>query len=262
MGNKKIIIIVVVAVVVFLLAVFFIKKSEFFLKKQPVTTQVVNTDPEKLDDYHLQKKAIKENNISICKELVNGGIQKCIFSVVLSNGNFVLCKELELGELQEKCYAESEYHSALSSNNMDSCNVVRDTGLKKRCFSEFFRKINVLDDCPDNEFLSLCQDMIYKKNAYEIGDIVDCDNISSVVLRDDCQRTVENKPKDSDGDGLLDVDEKARGTNLFETDTDGDGLNDYEEIYEHHTAPRNPDTDGDGYSDGDEVKNGFNPKGE
>lgn len=45
--------------------------------------------------------------------------------------------------------------------------------------------------------------------------------------------------KDSDFDGLSDIDEKKYNTDI-----------------------NNPDTDNDGYSDGDEVKNGFNPNGE
>jgi len=49
----------------------------------------------------------------------------------------------------------------------------------------------------------------------------------------------ETADQDTDGDGLIDTDEKLYGTD-----------------------PNNPDTDGDGFSDGDEVKNGFNPLGE
>ncbi len=60
--------------------------------------------------------------------------------------------------------------------------------------------------------------------------------------------------KDRDGDGLLDKDEKARGTNRKLADTDGDGLNDGEEVLTYNTDPLKADTDGDGLSDSDEVK--------
>jgi hypothetical protein len=68
-------------------------------------------------------------------------------------------------------------------------------------------------------------------------------------------------PPDSDGDGLIDTEEVAAGTNPIEADTDHDGLNDYEELKVWRTNPLNPDTDGDGFPDGQEVQNGYNPNG-
>lgn len=69
------------------------------------------------------------------------------------------------------------------------------------------------------------------------------------------------KFKDSDADGLFDIDEKKLGTNPKKRDSDNDGLNDYEEVQIYGTDPLNPDTDKDGIKDGDEVKRGQNPKG-
>jgi len=60
--------------------------------------------------------------------------------------------------------------------------------------------------------------------------------------------------KDRDGDGLLDKDEKARGTNPKMADTDGDGLNDGEEVLTYRTDPLKADSDGDGLGDADEIK--------
>ncbi|HEB67353.1 MAG TPA: TIGR03790 family protein [Gammaproteobacteria bacterium] len=69
---------------------------------------------------------------------------------------------------------------------------------------------------------------------------------------------VATATSDYDGDGMLDVDELAAGTNPTVTDTDGDGLSDGDEI----TAGTNPlssDTDGDGATDGAEVSAGTDP---
>jgi len=71
-----------------------------------------------------------------------------------------------------------------------------------------------------------------------------------------------NQPLDSDGDGLSDDDERARGTNPQSADTDADGLSDREEVMIYETDPTNPDTDGDTFLDGDEVKSGYNPNGD
>lgn len=66
---------------------------------------------------------------------------------------------------------------------------------------------------------------------------------------------------DSDGDGLMDGEERRLGTNLNNSDSDGDGLFDREEVRVYKTDPLNPDTDGDGYRDGDEVRDEYNPNG-
>jgi outer membrane protein OmpA-like peptidoglycan-associated protein len=58
---------------------------------------------------------------------------------------------------------------------------------------------------------------------------------------------------DSDGDGLLDSEERRIGTDPHNPDTDGDGLTDGQEVKTYMTDPLNPDTDGDGLSDGDEI---------
>ncbi|MFC5370528.1 LPXTG cell wall anchor domain-containing protein, partial [Arcanobacterium bovis] len=63
---------------------------------------------------------------------------------------------------------------------------------------------------------------------------------------------------DTDGDGLNDGDEIAKGTDPLKPDTDGDGVSDGDEIT-HGTDPNKADTDGDGVSDGDEITEGTDP---
>ncbi|MCX6780733.1 MAG: hypothetical protein NT003_01300 [Candidatus Magasanikbacteria bacterium] len=67
--------------------------------------------------------------------------------------------------------------------------------------------------------------------------------------------------KDSDKDGLTDVQEAKLGIDPNNPDTDGDGLTDGAEVNIWGTDPLKKDTDGDGYTDGQEVLNGYNPKG-
>ena len=87
---------------------------------------------------------------------------------------------------------------------------------------------------------------------------------------------------DADGDGLLNTNETAFGTNPRRSDTDFDGLGDADEIYTYGTDPRiqdmdrdgltdgaeilifgtdpiSTDSDGDGFADGYEVSNGYDP---
>lgn len=85
--------------------------------------------------------------------------------------------------------------------------------------------------------------------------------------------TNENK-KDTDQDGLSDLEEKQYGTEAGspndilkgnetilarDKDTDGDGLSDYDEVHKYLTNPTLADTDSDGLTDGQEIKAGTNP---
>jgi outer membrane protein OmpA-like peptidoglycan-associated protein len=59
---------------------------------------------------------------------------------------------------------------------------------------------------------------------------------------------------DSDGDGLIDLDEGKWKTDPHNPDSDGDGLLDGEEVHRYSTDPLNPDSDMDLLTDGQEVK--------
>lgn len=80
--------------------------------------------------------------------------------------------------------------------------------------------------------------------------------ISLTVVDDDDATTVVNRNvtvyEDSDGDGLLDRNESALGTDPQMPDTDGDGVADGREV-DLGADPLALDTDGDGLPDGREV---------
>lgn len=62
--------------------------------------------------------------------------------------------------------------------------------------------------------------------------------------------------RDTDGDGLIDVEELARGTDPSDADTDDDGIKDGVEVYgQNPTNPLERDTDGDSLADGHEDFN-------
>jgi hypothetical protein len=61
---------------------------------------------------------------------------------------------------------------------------------------------------------------------------------------------------DSDGDGLINFDEYANGTNPNNPDSDGDSLNDGLEVNILGTDPNLADSDSNGILDGDEDSDG------
>ncbi len=65
--------------------------------------------------------------------------------------------------------------------------------------------------------------------------------------------------RDSDGDGLTNIEEVNMDLDPGAPDTDGDGTIDGEEVLAYATDPLLVDTDGDGASDAWEIENGFDP---
>ncbi len=89
----------------------------------------------------------------------------------------------------------------------------------------------------------------------------DSDHDGLTDIEEKALGTDPNNP-DTDGDGISDGDEvKKYKTNPLNPDTDGDGISDYDEIFIYKTNPLSSDTDGDGYRDLDEINNGYNPIG-
>ena len=95
------------------------------------------------------------------------------------------------------------------------------------------------------------------------------DPMAQTVTRESCvvvRPKADERPADSDGDGIPDADEASLGTDPLRRDTDGDGLSDYEEL-PLGTDPLAPngydaarDSDGDGLADLDEAtRHGTDP---
>ena len=91
-----------------------------------------------------------------------------------------------------------------------------------------------------------------EKNCFERiagykGDPDICNSLSDTRDRDDCRKWTSSKNDflpstslwklDSDGDGLLNIQEKVFNTSIANADTDGDGVNDYEETMVNMTNP-------------------------
>lgn len=73
--------------------------------------------------------------------------------------------------------------------------------------------------------------------------------------------TAEETASSTNSTGLGTAEENsAANTQDIDKDTDGDGLTDVDEA-RYGTDLKNPDSDGDGYLDGAEVKSGYNPTG-
>ncbi|MBT3865243.1 hypothetical protein HOF67_04415 [Candidatus Peregrinibacteria bacterium] len=104
----------------------------------------------------------------------------------------------------------------------------------------------------------------YCENKYGIDDPNADPDEDGLINSDECYYGTDPNDYDTDDGGVGDGDEVKYGTNpLYGEDdlydTDGDGLLDVEEIQIYHTDPHDPDTDDGGVYDGAEVQNQTDP---
>lgn len=94
----------------------------------------------------------------------------------------------------------------------------------------------------------------------DLSDYIELFVISSdPLLKDTDADGIKDGDEDADGEGITNLNELEKGTDLSKVDTDSDKLNDYEELMVYGTEPLIYDTDEDGVSDGKEVELGTNP---
>lgn len=263
--KQKIIIFFIILLLLLLsaIAVFVFYKNNL-KEKGARQANVPQAEEGQLDDYHIGKKARKENNIEYCYKLKSDDPDECIYVVASYNQNKELCGKIQNKNIKKECYEHFIYQEIISGKNVNNCQSLTISKFYQQCLANFFWKWDNVNKCADFKGAekSNCEDIINKKIAYKNNDIKLCDSIQNSALGADCKKTIKNKPKDNDNDGLLDSEERSYGTNPFKADSDDDGLNDLEEMSKYFTDPNNPDTDSDGYSDGEEVKAGYNPNGE
>ena len=69
-----------------------------------------------------------------------------------------------------------------------------------------------------------------------------------------------NRPADTDSDGIYDFAESFFGTDIFNADSDNDSILDGREVFEFGSNPLALDSDGDGFTDAEEINEiGSNP---
>jgi hypothetical protein len=75
--------------------------------------------------------------------------------------------------------------------------------------------------------------------------------LDGTVVRREVTSDIDDE--DTDGDGILDFDERHYGADPRNPDTDGDGLTDWQELNRYYSDPTSQDSDGDGFTDGLEA---------
>ncbi|MCC6220367.1 MAG: hypothetical protein IT291_03900 [Deltaproteobacteria bacterium] len=107
------------------------------------------------------------------------------------------------------------------------------------------------------DFYALGEGIIGGDLVHPNGDgYEDMADLVAMVLR---STTLEERPADSDMDGIYDFAESRFGANPYNADSDGDTLRDGDEVFKYRSNPMSKDSDGDGLPDSYEVRIGTNP---
>lgn len=178
-----------------------------------------------------------QKNVENCKFLRKKDQNICFFDFASSNNDKKYCEFIDKKEIRDACLETFVYNEAIDSKNIKNCYNIA-TSSTELCLYEYFRNFNDINDCSvlEEGDKQKCLDSVNGIQAYKTGDGRLCNLVVDNSLKNSCKQAVENKPVDSDNDGISDSMERSYGTNPF-----------------------NPDTDDDGYSDGDEIRNGHDP---
>lgn len=196
-----------------------------------------------------------------CDEIVCDAVVQCFIGRAYCDA--MVCKFIEE---EENCKSEGEIYTDMANEELSVCCgelqkvIPRSELVDGECesFSGEAICINCGDGvCGEGENQCICPE------DCDLGAEIIKEATTTEEILEDCPGGIcpPDVTLDTDGDGLLDIDEKAIGSDINLPDTDGDELLDGDEII-YGTDVLNPDTDGDGFTDGSEVKNGYNPLGD
>ncbi|NTU99046.1 hypothetical protein HGA64_03510 [Candidatus Falkowbacteria bacterium] len=242
-----------------------IKQTKLSPEEQRKQAELVQAETVKKqnEDYVKLRQIEAEKKAEGCKALGNNDlIDDCYYKLANEFQREEDCDRISSSSVKIRCHDLFAYIKAQQGVDPQKCLALVNE-FKDPCLDGFFLSFVTSDKCDQFEpaIRTRCMNIFKSREAYSKGDSTLCSSVSDKTLRANCQSQTAAKPKDTDGDGISDSQERAYGTTPFDKDTDQDGLSDYEEIFTYHTNARKLDTDGDGHSDGDEVKNSFNPCG-
>ena len=149
-------------VLIFLVILFFSLVSYFIweginLKSDKATkTQEVLVIKEKetakndiaMSDYEKRKKAIKDKNTALCKELKSPEDGECISDIASEYGDIKYCSEILDEGIKRHCDELFVYEKIVASAYYGDC-LSLSTGYKENCLDNFFWQWNDLGKCKD-----------------------------------------------------------------------------------------------------------------
>ncbi|NCD01037.1 hypothetical protein EOL94_03020 [bacterium] len=268
MKKKSLIYIVIALVVVIIGVLIFLNKDKININVKDLNqniNQEINNNQEGQDleddkaekeeerrketeriekDNNVYNEAIENGDVEKCLEMENSdGAIFCIQKIAREKKDISLCDKLS-GNDKDKCQGKIIRDLSIEDDDIVKClDIVLDND-RNGCINIILENNGYeIDLCKnlEGEDKNYCIDTVQYIKAIEAND---CSGIVNSAIKAECESALSffseednNKSVDSDGDGLIDIDE----VNVYGTD------------------PLNPDSDGDGYNDGQEVRNGYDP---
>jgi hypothetical protein len=239
-SKKKFILVLAAVLLVFSIGVFL---YYFKIFKKTQDTPIVKNETQNATfsaislsnlRYDQANKAFKTKNEKLCLEIDDSNMRDlCINKVAQLRVEKKVCDAIEDKASKEKCAEMIVFNKIIRNGKINDCASLKIEDLQDRCYNEFMNSFFDVASCgfvPKKMFES-CKNTIYHNSAFKKQDKKICGNIiNNIELKADCEKIVQNAPKDSDGDGLDDELEKSLGLDPFKKDTNGNGVDDLDEL--------------------------------
>jgi hypothetical protein len=226
---------------------FINKKYHYFFSKQTPAPSVNHVQEETADlgsperikkiselekNYQDSKKAVTNNDITLCPKTQESEYEECLFAVASTDSNWQLCSEIKNAELRSTCVEFSLLRTAITAGEIKQCEKLTSKEFYRQCLLGIITPASNLSVCDEakTEEKTYCTDIVNRQQAQAMKDVKLCEKIIDPALKSDCEVVLKNLSQDSDQDGLTDAEENAYGTDAFSADTDGDGFSDKVEI--------------------------------
>lgn len=232
MAKRNLIIIILLIIIIMAAAFAGFSGYKFFKQWQATKRLESGIQGPYPKDAKIVENAIQQKDASLCEQVKEISKDDCLFDLASVYNESQYCQPIQDASLLQKCNDLVSYRFAIDANDIDACLKVQTIGFQGQCLSEIFRKQNDLAFCQNlsAENKTLCADIINANLALAQKDIKICEQIKDNYLKNNCLSAVSNLPKDSDNDGVTDMQERSYGTNPFKADSDADGRSDLKEI--------------------------------
>lgn len=242
-----------IVLLMILVRVFSGDSSEELLLKDLQTTSGSSADtcdgtqnPEKCKVAYISDLAQQQASAEAC-DLLETDAQKdnCYWGIAHASLDALSCERISDNSSVSRCKDDVTESQAVDQISISLCEGIADENRRERCVYTVSGPITS-ENCLDRD-PNFCDDITLFEQAKASVDTVYCGEIVDESLSLSCVDAVED---------LLAINIE----NETQKDTDQDGLTDIEE-QTYGSDPQNPDSDGDGYLDAAEVSSGYDPTG-
>lgn len=185
-------------------------------------------------EYNIISSAMMNMDDKQC-EKIGDAIKKdqCISQVAIGKADAALCEKIASTTAISHCKEQIIFNKIYENNkDIKNCKQFNFSDLRRMCYAKIYAAWDSESKCNEleEEYRADCRNQVRRRAAFAAKDPDKCKTLTGDAYQEECRKSIENLPKDSDGDGLNDPLEMSIATDPNKRDTDGDGVGDMQEI--------------------------------